>query len=138
MGGLSIAATVIECEARDENSMFFHFIIVKAVIDEISLTPIPANARAVVTSRRDVVPWDDRTAHDELKAAVGRAHERLQELQASWSAPLQPQAAVHIKSAATFAGCPAPPLIYGRLPAAVLQRERTPFRDLVARLPAGE
>lgn len=46
MGGLSIAATVLESEVRDEdNPTFFHFVITKAIVDEISLSPIPANPR---------------------------------------------------------------------------------------------
>ena len=38
MGGISIAATVIESEVCDEDSpVGFHFVITKAIVDEISL-----------------------------------------------------------------------------------------------------
>ena len=71
-GGWSICVSAIESEARNEDSPIgFHFVLSKARIDEISITPIPANPRALVTSRRDVQPWDDRSSYDEALAARG-------------------------------------------------------------------
>jgi hypothetical protein len=52
MGGLSICATVLESEIRGEDSAFFHFVITKAIVGEISLSPAPENAHAIITSRR--------------------------------------------------------------------------------------
>ena len=37
MGGLSICATVLESEIRGEDSAFFHFVITKAIVGEISV-----------------------------------------------------------------------------------------------------
>ena len=83
MGGFSIAATVIESDVRDEDSAWFHFVITKASINEISLTPIPANACAIVTGRRDVGPMDRR--HDEMMASLSRFGKGLGQLQAALS-----------------------------------------------------
>ena len=55
MGGISIAATVIESEVRDEDSpVGFHFVITKAIVDEISLSPVPANPRPACMIFADV------------------------------------------------------------------------------------
>jgi hypothetical protein len=147
MGGFSIAATVIESEVRDEDSPAgFHFVITKAIVDEISATDRPANARAIVTSRRDVAPWDDRRSHDELMASLRRVRKGLEDLQAVWPAVKSPDTThgSYFKSEVTFAEdrpllniAPAPAHIYGTLPRAVLQRKRTVFGQLVSRLPVG-
>ena len=55
MGGISIAATVIESEVRDQDSpVGFHFVITKAIVDEISLSPVPANPRPACMIFADV------------------------------------------------------------------------------------
>lgn len=132
MGGFSIAATVVESEVRDEDSPTgFHFVITRATVDEISLTPIPANACALVTSRRDVGPIDDR--HDEVMASLGRFGKGLEQLQAALSvpAPSEPAKARDTKHLTIGAGAAH---IYGTLPRAILQRRKTPFSALVAHL----
>lgn len=132
MAGLSIAATVIEAELRSEDSPSgFHFIIHRARIDEISLTPQPSNASALVTSRRDVTSFDNTS--DAVQAAVIRAQRALEVLHQSWSnpAPAPPPS----PRLATRALRPAPGLILGNVPVALLRRPQTSFSTLVARLP---
>jgi Caudovirus prohead serine protease len=122
MDAFSIAATVVDSEVRDEDSAWFHFVITKAIVDEISLTPIPANVRAIVTSRRDVGPMDDALS------AVERFRKALDGLMQSPPTP-------------PVRECPeilaGPALIYGSLPAAMLSRSRAPFAQLIAQLPIG-
>lgn len=132
MAGLSIAATVIESELRSEDSPSgFHFIIHRATIDEISLTPSPANANALVGSRRDVTSFDNTS--DAVQAAVIRAQRALEVLHQSWSNPAPaPQPSPRL---ATRAIRPAPGLILGNVPVALLRRPQTSFSALVAQLP---
>jgi hypothetical protein len=50
--GLSVAATIQRYELRDQDdSENFHALITRADIDEISITPTPANPDCVITSR---------------------------------------------------------------------------------------
>ena len=135
MAGLSIAAHIIESEVRDENSPSgFHFVVTRAIIDEISLTPLPSNSRAIVTSRRDVNSFD--TSSEIMQAAAIRAQRALAALQQSWSnrAPAPPPA----PQLATHAIRPAPGLILGNVPRALLTRPKSSFTALVAQLPRGD
>jgi hypothetical protein len=48
---LSIAATIERYELRDQDDpQHFHALITRADLDEISLTPKPANSACVITS----------------------------------------------------------------------------------------
>jgi hypothetical protein len=133
MAGFSIAATIIASEVRDQESPTgFHFVITSARIDEISLSPAPSNAAALVTSRRNVSPVD-RSADDVL-AAANRARKALEELRKTWS---QPVAKAKAAPEPTRNIAPATPLIYGDIPMALMTRPRTQFGALVARLPIG-
>lgn len=127
MGGFSVAATVFEAEIVNEDSFAFYALVHRATVDEISLTPAPANHNAIVISRRDVTPMD--ITYDAALAAAARARVALKKLQAALSAPPSPPASLTLGASA--------PKIYGRVPAAVLQPRRNEFRDLVARLPTG-
>ena len=129
MGGLSVCTTVIESEVRDEGSPAgFHFVITKAVIDEISLSPLPANAAALVTSRRNVTAADN--SHDAALAAAARAQKVLEALRENWSIPAKPAPRV-VRDIG-----PASALIYNGT-VATLTRPRSSFSALVARLPSG-
>jgi hypothetical protein len=132
MAAFSIAATVIEAELRSEDSPSgFHFVIHRATIDEISLTPQPSNASALVTSRRDVTSFDNTS--DAVQAAVIRAQRAIEMLHQSWSVPAMPAA----PRLATHAIRPAPALILGNVPRALLTRPKSSFTALVAQLPPG-
>ena len=134
MAAFSIAATVIEAELRSEHSPSgFHFVIHRATIDEISLTPLPSNANALVTSRRDICSFDSTS--DAVQAAVIRAQRALEVLHQSWSVPAMP--ANPAPRLATHTLRPAPGLILGDVPRALLTRPRASFTALVAQLPRG-
>lgn len=130
-GGLSIAASGLEAEVRAEESLFFHFIVRRATLDHIGMTDLPSNPHAIVTSRRDVAPWDDTTAYDDLMAALGRMRKALDGLKTTWpSAP-----AMQAKQLSIGAG---PGYIYGRLPFAAMKSRPDSFSTLVAKLPRGD
>ena len=138
MPAFSVAATVIEFEVRDEASACFHFVIRKAVLDHVAITDRPANAFALVTSRRDVTAAD--ATHDAVLAAATRARKALDDLREAWSKPATTSAA-KIVTPRVFTRdlAPASGLIYGPIPAALLKKPRTSFGEMVARLPlAGE
>jgi Caudovirus prohead serine protease len=123
MGAFSIAATVVESEVRDEDSVWFHFVITRAVVNEISVTDRPSNARAIVTSRRDVGPMDDALS------AVERFRKALDGLVQSPPRPPPVRERPEINAA--------PAHIYGELPTAMLRCSRAPFAQLIAQLPIG-
>ncbi|MET4273237.1 MULTISPECIES: hypothetical protein [unclassified Bradyrhizobium] len=128
MPAFSIAATVSEAEIVNEGSFAFYALIHRAVVNEISLTPQPANAAAIVTRRRDVTPLD--LTHDAAVAAITRLRKHLAvvALQAAPQAPLSPRVSIGT----------APAYIHGTLPAAVLKPRRSEFSRLVASLPTGD
>ncbi|MET4514315.1 hypothetical protein [Bradyrhizobium sp. I1.7.5] len=151
-GGFSIAATVHEAETRNADSFLFHAVITRATVDEVSLTDRPCNSSALVVSRRDVTARDDR--HDEAIAGALRCQALIEQLKASWSSPaiaksVEPEIddppdeppsldASNLSPARHLNIGPAPPLILGRLPAAIVEPKRNQFRNLVARLPTGD
>lgn len=131
MGAFSVGATIIAAEARDEDSPSgFRFVITRAILDECSLSPLPANSQAVVTSRRDVASWD--SSHDAVLAAVERMHRTLDDLKAAW-----PSLASEPAPAPQFMLGVAPAHIYGSLPVAVMRQRKTCFSELVSKFPIG-
>jgi hypothetical protein len=132
MGAFSIAATVIESEIRNEHSASgYHASIIKATIDEISITDRPSNQRTLIVERRDAT-FDGRrssSSFDEIMAAVGRAQRMIEQAMQQTSPPPASRESPPLNAA--------PPKIYGKLPAAVLKARRTPFASLVASLPTG-
>jgi hypothetical protein len=131
MSGISIAATVSESEVHNEDSASgFYFRITKARIDEISLTDRPANANALVTFRRDITTMD--CSHDDVAAAVARAQATIENLKKAWSADVSGLIVDEggLSSRQTdlaFKIGPAPVMIYGDVPFALLSRPRTQF-----------
>ncbi|MBT1511781.1 hypothetical protein KIP88_14815 [Bradyrhizobium sp. SRL28] len=123
----SICAVVTEAEIRNANSICFHGLIHKAMITHVAMTDRPSNPCALVTRRCDV----DRT-HDDALAAIERLRKGLEAYVGSVTA-----AATPTPSPLRSLGA-APPLILGRLPAAILTPRRNDFRNLIARLPIGE
>ena len=140
MSGISIAATVSESEVHNEDSASgFYFRITKARIDEISLTDRPANANALVTFRRDITTMD--CSHDDVAAAVARAQATIENLKKAWSADVSglivdvKERFVQVdKPTSHLKIGPAPVMIYGNVPFALLSRPRTQFSALVAQL----
>ena len=128
MPAFSVAATVIESEVRNQDSACFHFVIRKAVLDHVAVTDRPANAAALVTSRRDINAVD--CSGDAALAAVARAKQVLEALRENWSIPAKPAPRV-VRDIG-----PASALIYNGT-VATLTRPRSSFSALVARLPSG-
>jgi hypothetical protein len=127
MPAFSICATVLEAEIRNAHSASgHHAIVVRGVIDHVGLTDKPSNAATIVTSRRDVGAIDHSS--DTIQAAAGRALRALEKLRKSWSTP-QP-APIVIPDIR-----PAPGLILGNVPRALLTKPQTQFGKLVAQLP---
>jgi len=120
----SIAFTVLQFEIINPDSPTgFHSLVRKGVVTECSLTPEPCNRHALVQSRTRASP-----GYDDVLAAVTRAQKALEALMQS--PPQPPHERPEIKAG--------PPVILGRLPAAILTPRRNDFRDLVAQLPVGE
>jgi hypothetical protein len=103
-------------------------VIRKAVLDHVAVTDRPANAAAIITSRRDINAVD-RSGDAALAAAV-RARKVLEALRENWSIPAKPAPRV-VRNIGPACG-----LIYGDIPAAMLKRP-TQFGQLVARLSSG-
>jgi YD repeat-containing protein len=109
--GLSVAATIERYELREQDDPErFHALILQAQLDEISLTPTPACADCVVTSRLPANPANE--TFDLAARGIGKAIEIVELLRQQFNA--QPAAQ--------------PP----RHPRAVAPRPRTEFSKLVA------
>jgi phage head maturation protease len=148
MPALSIAASVVEAETISADSPSgWHFIIRKAVLDEISVTDKPSCSTALILSRRDVGAAD--ITHDTVLASVARCRAALEQLRAAWSSntesqvqPPEPNCAstrnLPESARASPASSPRPAAhIIGKLPRAMLAKNRNSWRDLIARLPVG-
>jgi hypothetical protein len=137
MQGFSVSVRVWKSTVHNAESGCFYAVIEKAVIDEISLTPIPANSCALVLSRRDVAPIDDHSSTDAIIAALERFKKGIEVFVKSTHIT-PPSAQAPETAPAQFDIGPAPGLILVTFPSAILRRKRSPFSDLVARLPIGE
>src|SRR5262249_48968993 len=71
-GAFSIAATIREYELRDTDTAQFHAVIKSAVLDEVTLTPVPANPHALVMHRTPTCAQAEYYATMARMAAVVR------------------------------------------------------------------
>lgn len=127
MPALSICASVLEAEIRDEHSASgFHAVIIRAKVDHIGLTDKPSNPKALIVSRRDVQSTDK--TYDDVIASINRFRGGLEAFIASTVKASEP---------APLALGPAPAHIIGTLPIAAMRPRPTQFSEMVARLPRG-
>ena len=150
MPAFSVCVTVEDAEVCNVTSCCFFALIKRGVITHIGLTDRPANERAVITHRRDALPIDH--SHDAVVAAIDRLRKGLEAFVGTVTAQqseifdsqkddvkdLAPTGNSEASASPLRSLGAAPPLILGRLPAAILTPRRNDFRNLVARLPVGE
>ena len=123
-----MAATILDWQLCDADGPNYSALIKRAEISEISLTPSPACAHTLVTSR---FPAFDPTFYDLAKQGVGKMIQIVEAIQQIAARP------AHVEPAPRPRAAPMPP---PRAPRAEVQRlpyRRGEFGRLVSMLPTG-
>ena len=122
-GGLSVAATIERYELREiDDPENYHAVILQASLDEVSLTPTPANPDCLITSRLPANPHNEffDLAQQGVKKCIEFV-EVLERFTAQSSPPPPPRSSPQLQCSA--------PRIYGPVPSRP-SRPRTEFGKL--------